>query len=383
MCFLPGAKFNMRSPSSFCQPVVLVAPLDWGLGHATRCIPLIHALLKNNCTVLLAGSGKIRELLSLEFPTLSWLELPGYDMRYAASKWAMPLQIVAQIPQLFSAIQNEQKWLKRVVRRQRIDAVISDNRYGLYHPDVPSVFITHQLRIQSGMGQAADDLLQKIHYRFIRRFAACWVPDDDMKGLAGQLSHPAQQPPLPLSYLGPLSRFCFTEPDGPEKHLLVLLSGPEPQRTILEQLLHTQIGRYREKVVWVRGLPGETEDLNLPANVEVHSHLPAQALEQKIKESSFIISRCGYSTVMDLMVLQKKAVFIPTPGQTEQEYLATQLMTQNRALCIEQKSFQLLPALNLAASFSYSFPTMQAHRMEEVVAQFVYQLQEKIQNPIS
>lgn len=373
----------MSPPLSSRQPVVLVAPLDWGLGHATRCIPLIHALLKNGCTVLLAGNGNIRDLLSLEFPTLRWLELPGYHVRYATHRWATAFQIVAQIPQILSVIQYEQNWLKRVAQQYRIDAVVSDNRYGLHHSSLSSVFITHQLRIQSGLNKIADDVLQKMNYRFIQRFSACWVPDEEGNGLAGQLSHPVQKPLVPLHYLGPLSRFANNDTPSSATHLLVLLSGPEPQRTLLEQLLQQQIGGYKGKVVWVRGLPGAAETIDLPSHVEVHAHLPAAVLEQKIKNASFVISRCGYSTVMDLMVLRKKAVFIPTPGQTEQEYLARHLMAHNRALCIAQKKFRLLPALALASAYAYSFPEPAISHMENVVAQFVQHLQQKIEKPLT
>jgi uncharacterized protein (TIGR00661 family) len=370
----------MSRPRSTFQPVVLVAPLDWGLGHATRCIPLIHTLLKNNCTVLLAGSGAVRSLLSLEFPYLAWLELPGYGIRYAKQGWALRLQIVTQIPQILSAIKKEQKWLERVVQQRRIDAVISDNRYGLHHPDVVSVLITHQLRIQTGMGNNANDWLQALHYRFIQNFNACWVPDHEKDGLAGELSHPLQKPLIPATYLGPLSRFRYEELQESTRHILILLSGPEPQRTILEQLLQKQVGRYKGKLVWVRGLPQQADSIALPDNVEVHQHLPAAALEQKIKEANFVISRCGYSTVMDLMVLRKKAIFIPTPGQTEQIYLAQHLMEHNRALCIPQSHFQLLPALELAAAYPYTFPPQQEQQLEQTVSVFVESLQQKIQN---
>lgn len=370
----------MSLSPSLAEPVVLVAPLDWGLGHATRCIPLIHALLQNNCKVILAGEGNVRALLQQAFPGVEWLHLPGYRVRYSAQKWWMPFQLIGQLPNLLSSVQEEQAWLKKVVAERKIDGVISDNRYGLYHPQVPSVFITHQLRIQTFLGKRADDLLQNLHYRYINRFSECWVPDAKEKGLGGELSHPSQLPSIPVSYLGVLSRFAMVAPVQGGKHLLILLSGPEPQRTILERMLLEQVRRYKKKVVWVRGLPHAVEPLDVPANVEVFGHLPAKALEQKMREASFIVSRSGYSTVMDVMTLRQKAIFIPTPGQTEQEYLAQHLMQQNRALCIEQTRFQLGPALELAASFPYQWPELKQNLAAEVVARWINPLQSKRHN---
>jgi UDP-N-acetylglucosamine transferase subunit ALG13 len=268
-------------------------------------------------------------------------------------------------------------WLQKVVAAHKINGVISDNRYGLYHPDVPSIFITHQLRVQTFMGKRTDDLMQNLHYRFINRFSECWIPDAAMNGLGGELSHPLQPPSIPVSYLGILSRFSTSEPVRQPKHLLIVLSGPEPQRTILEQMLLEQIKGYKDKVVWVRGLPNPVEPLDVPANIEVFGHLPAGELEQKMREARFVVSRCGYSTVMDIMTLQQKAIFIPTPGQTEQEYLARTLMKQNKALCIQQSHFQLVPALELAATFPYQLPAQPSSQVTEVVNRWVGQLQTK------
>lgn len=335
------------------SPKILVAPLDWGLGHATRCIPIIRELLNQNCTVVLAGEGKNKALLEREFPELPLLHLPGYNIQYASSGWGLAAKIVAQIPKILSSINDEQAWLEKVVEEEKIDAVISDNRYGLYSEKIRSVFITHQLRIKAPI-KLAEDLLQDLNYQYINKFDECWVPDvEGPENLAGQLSHPAETPSIPTHYLGILSRFDPAQPTDDKGYLLLLLSGPEPQRTLLENQLLEELKDYTLPVILVRGLPETAEIPEVPSNITVHSHLPATALEHLIRYASLVIARCGYSTVMDLAVLKKKSILIPTPGQTEQEYLARHLMEKNFAFCIEQKKFRLKTALELAASFHY------------------------------
>jgi len=335
------------------SPKVLVAPLDWGLGHATRCIPIIRELIKQGCEVILAGEGKAKALLQLEFPTLPFRELPGYRIEYASSGWGLAFKIVAQIPKLLSAIKEEEEWLKKIVEEEKINAVISDNRYGLHSEKIYSIFITHQLLIKAPV-KLAEDFLQDINYQYINKFDECWVPDSkEETNLAGLLSHPKELPSVPTHYVGPLSRFNPNQEAITADEILILLSGPEPQRTLLEKQLIEELKEYLKPVVLVRGLPGENEMLEVNANVKVYSHLPAAELEEKIKSAGLVISRCGYSTVMDLATLQKRSILIPTPGQTEQEYLATHLMQKNFALCIEQKKFRLQTALALAANFQY------------------------------
>ena len=299
------------------------------------------------------------------------LPLPGYEIEYAASGWGLAVKIVAQIPKLLAAVKEEHAWLQKVVAEQKIDAVISDNRYGLYHQEVPSVFVTHQLCIKAPL-KFAEDLLQEAAYQYINRFAECWVPDAaGESNLAGDLSHPANRPSIPVYYLGPLSRFEKTETKKEGEDLLVLLSGPEPQRTLLEEMFVQDLKEYTKPVVFVRGLPGEEERLAVNANVTVYNHLPAAALEQKIREAGLVISRCGYSTVMDLAALQKRSILVPTPGQTEQEYLARHLQQKNFAFCVEQKKFRLKNALELAEAFPYRPYLNPESNLHAVVKSFV------------
>ncbi|MDQ6609403.1 MAG: glycosyl transferase family 28 [Bacteroidota bacterium] len=345
-------------------PKVLVAPLDWGLGHATRCVPVIRQLLKEGCTVLLAGNHKVKAVLQPEFPQLEFFYLHGYEIEYASTSWGLPFKIVAQIPTIFSAIKKEERWLKDLMQKEGIDAVISDNRYGLQSSKIPSVFITHQLRIRTPL-TFADNLLQKINYHYINRFTACWIPDAaGINNLSGELGHPQKGPKTPLRYIGLLTRFSGRQ-NIAQKHLLIILSGPEPQRTMFEKRLIEDLKAYTKPVIFIRGLPGATATIKMAANISVYNHLPASELEERIGEASFIISRCGYSTVMDMAAMQKKAILIPTPGQTEQQYLAKHLMKKKFALCVEQKRFRLKAALELAQSFPYAFETKGQNKLQE------------------
>jgi len=301
------------------KPRILIAPLDWGLGHATRCIPIISALIQQNCTVIVAADGPLKILLQKEFPDVLFITLMGYRVQYSRHTFWMPVKLLLQLPKILYRIYAENRWLKKTVKANRIDAVISDNRMGLFHKKIICVYITHQLTIKTG-NRFTESIAQKIHYHFINKFNACWVPD--AKGtlnLAGVLSHPATLPKVPVTYLGPLSR--FKKKDVESKYdLCIILSGPEPQRTIFEKIILQGLHHVKGKKILVRGLPGETEIPQLSnASFEIKDHLPADELSNIIQQSKLIISRCGYSTVMYLVKLQKNAIVVPTPGCTEQE----------------------------------------------------------------
>ena len=344
------------------KPRILIAPLDWGLGHATRCIPIVRELLAQGCDVWLAGEGAQEQLLKTEFPDLPFIELPGYRIHYAKTAKGLIWKMIQQGPKLRRAILYEHQWLKKMVAQHHIDAVISDNRYGLYHSAVPCIFITHQLLIKSSAGKWTEKILQKRNYKYINRFTECWVPD--IKGennLAGELSHPQLKPAIPVHYIGLLSRFKKKERAEKKEHLLIVLSGPEPQRSMLEEKIIKDIGHYNHTATIVRGLPGSASLIPSTGMIQFYNHLPADELNDAIQEAQYIISRSGYSTVMDIMTLQKKSILIPTPGQTEQEYLGRSLMEKRIAACTEQKGFSLEKALTVAGKFNYQMPVVANH----------------------
>lgn len=341
------------------KPRVLVAPLDWGLGHATRCVPVIKELLAQEADVWLAGEGLQEALLKQEFPGLSFLQLPGYRVNYAKSAFGLTWRMIRQSPKILKAISAEHQWLRKMVNDYHPDAVISDNRYGLYHPEIKSVFITHQLMIKSSAGKWGEKMLQKRNYRYINRFTECWVPDVAGKeNLSGILSHPLKMPAVPVNYIGPLSRFSKKERVEKKGHLLLLLSGPEPQRSKLEEIFIRDIGHYNGTATVVRGLPGNKTFIPSTGMLQFYNHLPADELNREMQEAEFVISRSGYSTVMDAITLQKKCIFIPTTGQTEQEYLGQYLMSKRIALSVSQKNFSLTSVLEAARNFQFNIPVV-------------------------
>ncbi|HLZ89253.1 MAG TPA: glycosyltransferase [Puia sp.] len=245
-------------------------------------------------------------------------------------------------------IKQERAWLRGFAAREELDLVISDNRYGLIVPGVFCVFLTHQLLIRTPFGRPADLLLQRMNYRLIRRFSRCWVPDVAGAGaLAGVLSNPVRMPPIATRYIGWLSRMgSGVGPVAEEHDLLVLLSGPEPQRTMLERLVLKQAADLPCRLVLVRGLPGGGPVLKgVPATVTVHDHLPAAALERVMAGARLVVARSGYSTVMDLARMGKRVALVPTPGQTEQEYLGRYLAEKGWAVCVPQRDLVLRDVL--------------------------------------
>ena len=358
------------------SPKVLVAPLDWGLGHATRCIPVIYELLSQNVEVWLAGEGAQEMLLKREFPELAFLYLRGYRMRYGNSRLGLLKAIVRQVPGMLSAIKNEHSWLQRAVTEHHFDAVISDNRFGLYHPAIPCVFLTHQLRIKNPFGKWSENLLQRRNYRFINRFSECWIPDEEgEKNLAGELSHPSKKPAVPIHYIGVLSRMKKQPPCEQKGRLLISLSGPEPQRTIFENIIIRDIAHYQGRATVVRGLPGDANLIPSTNDIHFFNHLPTAEMNNEMEKAEFVIARSGYSTVMDIAALGKKSILVATPGQPEQEYLAKYLAQKNFAASITQEQFSLNKALQEAAHFEYRVGDYPLHsRLSSSIESFLSKL---------
>lgn len=331
---------------------ILVAPLNWGLGHATRCIPIIRILQQEGYTVIIASDGEALALLDKEFPQLLKVSLPSYDIEYAKKGQHFKRKMIASIPKISRAIRKEHKALKQIIDTYSIKGVISDNRLGLYTSNIPTVFITHQLQVLSGKTTATTTFL---HKRFIKRFNECWVPDyRGSSNLSGILGHP-KKAEQNVRYIGPLSRMKkITLPLRYD--VLVILSGPEPQKTILETMLLKELKKYNGTVLCIQGRIEEEEHRSTQKNIEIVNFLTSEKLSQAINSSGFIIARSGYTTIMDLAALQKKAFFIPTPGQTEQEYLAKRLKEKGIAPYSSQDTFKVKDLTKLAVYKGFSKP---------------------------
>lgn len=316
---------------------ILIAPLNWGLGHATRCIPIIKALLQNNYTPTIASDGDALLLLAKEFPDLEALELPSYNIRYPKKGALLKLKLLKDAPHILKAIGEEQKAVRTLIKTQRIDGIISDSRFGVYHETLPSVFITHQLKVLSGN---TTWFSTKIHENTIRPFDECWIPDSlGQPNLSGEMGH-IDNSRLNLKYIGPLSRFHKILMD-PIYDVMILLSGPEPQREILEKKLLEQFKSFKGKVLFVRGVMEKEQTVHTSKNLTIYNFMATNLLEKSLNESRLIVARSGYTTLMDLAKLGKKAFFIPTPGQFEQEYLARKMEADQAAPFCRQDDFTL------------------------------------------
>ena len=333
-------------------------------GVTTRCMPLIRYIQSLGHIPVVACNTTQRTFIEETFGHIDIIHLDGYNILY--SKWNRLGQIglLSQLPRIHKTINAEHNWLLQLANERPIDGIISDNRYGLFHPNIPSVILTHQLQVQTGLGNFPDHAIQKLHYKYLDRFNATWVVDaPGNPNLGGKLSHPAALPNH-ATYLGLLSRFETPTAIPPvplidgniaEEPLLILLSGPEPQRNELSRILWQQVQHYPGKVTFVEGSENVIPPATISPHITYHKRLTSEQLAPILRNAGMVISRSGYSTLMDLVALRKKAIIIPTPGQTEQEYLGRHLHRQGIFYCTTQKRFDILTALKEASQFPYHF----------------------------
>ncbi|HMT29020.1 MAG TPA: glycosyltransferase [Bacteroidia bacterium] len=307
-------------------PKVLVAPLEWGLGHATRCIPIIRELLNQNADVTICATGACKILLENEFPDIPLIEIPGIIVHYPKNG-KMFLAIATQIPSILKAIRNEHTELEKIIAAHKFTHVISDNRFGFYASTVKSAFVTHQIKIKGGKGfKFIENFLFQMNKKYLDKFNEIWIPDVNTPGnLSGELSNTAGVNNN-ISYVGMLSRFTDKINNQIKQYEMVaLLSGPEPQRTLLETKVRAYFLASGKKCLIIQGLPAKTESYT-EGKVEIIPSISNSGLMNVLHAETLLISRSGYSTLMDLAILDhRKVLFIPTPGQTEQEYLADHL----------------------------------------------------------
>ncbi|MEM7160842.1 MAG: glycosyltransferase [Bacteroidota bacterium] len=299
---------------------ILVCPLDWGLGHSTRCIPLIDQFLRLGKQVSIAGNGGSLELLKLEFPDLIFFELPAYNISYPKKGKYFLWHMGFQSKKILQAILREKKEVERILENSSIDLILSDNRFGCYHKDIYSVFLSHQVNMSLPQG---FNWLNRINKQFISRFNELWIPDfEGPDNLTGELSNAEG---MDAKYIGPLSRFKRCEKSTNMTYdLLCILSGPEPQRSIFEAAVRRKMLSSKLKCALLRGVPNEPSKSKFE-NIDIWGHLRGTDLNDLINQSKWVLCRAGYSSIMDLYQLQKEAILVPTPGQTEQEYLARYL----------------------------------------------------------
>jgi predicted glycosyltransferase len=325
---------------------VLYSPLEWGMGHASRSIWYIHRLVAEGHEVVLAADGGVRVLLRTVFPSLAMVRLPFCRIRYSRyvpAGW----KIFISLPCLWRAVRREHRQVRKIVEGQGYDLIISDHRYGVWHPQIPSELVIHQLwfRLPRRL-RFLETYLFRLHLRHLRHFDRIVVPDErTAPGYAGLLSHPPVMPEelrKRVEYRGIFSRFLIPAYRREVRvnriyDVVVVLSGPEPQRSVLEQLLIRRLRKSDWQVLIVRGLPWKRQGATIGSNLRLVSHLPPDRFYTYLKKARYIITRAGYSSVMDLLALGRSALLIPTPGQTEQEYLAEHLSRRGMFVMIRQE----------------------------------------------
>ena len=322
---------------------ILVAPLNWGLGHASRCVPLVQRLLDEGHEVILGGDGASLTLLRKHFPTLRYVYLAPLNLRYSAGRrqvWA----ITKALPQIFFWALKDHAMLKAVLREEPIERVISDNRFGLYSKAAECIYMTHQLHIKLPKGwRWAECIASRMHARICMRYNKVWVPDyeDLNQSLAGELSHPNHLPfghlPCTIEYIGPLSRFenHKSEIINHKYEVVAVLSGLEPHRTMLEKEIIARYSGGADKVLIVQGLMHRPNTRITRGAITIVPYMSDAELVEALCGAKHIIARSGYSTIMDLhaLGLLNKSELIPTPGQPEQEYLAAYILQKNAEKC--------------------------------------------------
>jgi hypothetical protein len=309
-------------------------------------------MLQQGHHISFAGNEWQCNFINNIFRGIEIIHLKGYNITYGNN---LVLSILADTPRLLKTIKAEHEWLLKQTLLKKYDAIISDNRYGLWHPKIPSVIITHQLRVITGSGKYADSLFQKLHFKFLKRFNECWVPDvQSSPNLSGILGHP-EIFPANTRYIGLLSQFGEI-PKVENSHrgyILVLLSGPEPHRTKLSQLLWEQALQYPGEIVFVEGSHRAVKPEFIPAHIQWHAQIGRETLLPLLQNAEIVICRSGYSTLMDLVALRKKGIIIPTPGQTEQEYLGEYLNKEQIFYMVKQGGFELVKAIKESNRFPF------------------------------
>ncbi|MFM2393990.1 MAG: hypothetical protein RLZZ546_1972 [Bacteroidota bacterium] len=297
---------------------ILYTVLNWGLGHATRSIPIIQELLNRNNIVIIASDGFPLKYLQEEFKQCEYKLLTSYNIKYPFK--SISLNMVYNLPNIAIAYFSEKSRIKKITSEHKIDLIITDHRLGCRKSGIKSVLISHQQQPFHDK-KWIKYLFKKVHYYFIKRFDEVWVPDEPNVNLSGELSILHQSYP-PLIYLGITSRFKVDH-SRQKKYISAILSGPEPQRTDFEKKvvsLFNSLPEY-EKIL-VRGTDVAASSIIDVPRAIIYDYLPSKKLELLLNESHLVICRSGYSSLMDLYATKTKAIVVPTPGQAEQEYLA-------------------------------------------------------------
>ena len=340
---------------------ILIAPLDWGLGHTSRCIPIIELLLNRGHKVYTCGDNNSGILFKEHFPNIEHFIIDGYKVKYS-ERQSQAMSMIMQTPKFLRIIKNETKIANELCEKLNLDYIFSDNRFGFRAKKAINIFISHQIHIQGP--RILQSIMYKINLSYISKFNYCFIPDNKApKNLSGNLS----KLPLPenSNFIGALSRFKQSiKTVDVEYEYLAILSGPEPQRSILEDIIFKEFSKLNCKSVIIGGNPlGKTYTSN---NIYYVSHTNTEHFKEILASSKFIICRAGYSSIMDLAIIQKKALLIPTPGQTEQEYLAKYHNKLSGMPWLNQNNFKLDNLTCFGKIINYDTNNLLENKLNEI-----------------
>ncbi len=360
---------------------ILITILNWGLGHAARMIPIIDFLVKKeDVEVILASDGRALRLLEEEYPQLKTVELVSYDVIYSESE-SMFVSMSKQTPKFLSNISKEHNQIQKIIDELEITALISDNRYGTWSKKIPCIFITHQIFIQIPSHlKILNPIVHKLNHYFINKYDECWIPDfSGSNNLSGDLAHKKTLSEKKFKFIGPLSRLKPSTVNNSNKSdkILILLSGPEPHRSVLEKILTEQALKTDKQFVMVCGETNKPKSVQKIKNIEKISFATSKEIQNHFDNSNLVICRAGYSSIMDLVKTGKKAMLIPTEGQTEQEYLAKYLNNNNVYYMNNQNCINLKSDLEKTKQYTGLLIESLNDTFEKIITEFLANLKIK------
>ncbi len=321
------------------KKTLVLAPLNWGLGHVSRIVPLIDKYKREGWNIILASDGIALKFLQEEYPNERIVDIKSVPLRY--SKHASLLaHLLIILPKFIKNFRADKFFIKQLVDQEKIDLIISDNRYGFRDKRVKSVFIAHQLQLEFPLVfKRLKRTVQSKISKWINWFDECWIIDDEQHRLAGRLSSVLDLK-ISYRYLGLQSRLTYEEVNQ-DIDFLIVLSGLEPQRSILENIIIEVFKDYLGQVIIIGGNFEKKESIG---QIQYISFAGTKELNNLMNRSKCVISRSGFSSIMDLLKLKKKAILIPTPKQTEQEYLA-KIHSENSSFRIAENNILSLQSI--------------------------------------
>ena len=339
---------------------ILVSPLSWGLGHATRDVPIINHLLEKGHEIGVAATGIALELLAIEFPSLRFYEVPDYPSPYTSEGFSVP-RVVALLPAMQNDIIREHRIISKIAKQDKYDLIISDNRYGAYARGVPSLFISHQIRFSTPGGiERLERMIEAYSEHYHKNYERVIIPDNPpgALSLSGKLGRARRPITRKRAYYAGIITDIAKKDVVHDIDYLVSISGPKVTKDALKEAIVLQIGSLPGEKVILLGDPGTIFEQRPDEDTLVKSHATRSEMADLMNRARFVITRSGYTTVMELAELGKKDIlFTPTPGQTEQEYLSVYYKERGWIHSVPQRELNLVSDIAQARRMK-GFPPM-------------------------